>query len=98
MRQRGDDAQRLGRGVENGRQPRAAFVVLLLAKRPGLVSTMYLSTAANQCPGRFQRARKLALLELRIEFRDRLARRFSNGLIVSRAVAARDGYGTSPLK
>ena len=47
MRQRRHNAQRLSRGIKHGRQPRAALVVLFLAQRPGLFSTMYLSTAAT---------------------------------------------------
>ena len=97
MRQRGHDAQGLGAGVENGRQARAAFVVLLLAQRPGLVLDDVLVDRRHQAPGHFQRPRELVLIEQRVELRDRLARRFRDGVVLRRC-ASRRAKDTAPRR
>ena len=55
--------KRLGAGVENGGQARAAFVVLLLAQRPGLGLDDVLVHRRHQAPRYFEGARKLVLIE-----------------------------------
>src|SRR5690349_214388 len=75
------DAQGLSTGVENSSETRTAFLILLFAKGPWLVFDNVFVHSRNQCPCRFQRFRKLILLEMRVVFSNSTTGSVSDGII-----------------
>ena len=94
MRQRGHNAQRFCRGVQNCRQPRpAVFVVVffhVLRYHPRLHLDDVFVHRSDQSPRGFQRARKVIFAEQRVEIVDRLRRQFRDRRI---RFAMRRGLG-----
>src|SRR5207237_481558 len=81
MSERGDNAQRLGGGVENGRESSAAVLILLFTQSPGLVLDDVLIDSCDQSPGNFQGFRKLVAVEQLAVVRNDVARDLGNGVV-----------------
>ena len=88
--ERGYDTQGFGGGVEDGRQTRAAWLILLFSQSPGLVFDDVLIDGSDQAPGAFQRTRKLEAVEGLIEIRNDLRGQLRNGLVARGARLAPD--------
>src|ERR1700741_3890880 len=81
MSERGDNAQRLGGGVENGGESSAAVLILLFTQSPGLVLDDVFIDSRDQSPGDFQGFRKLVAVEQLAVVRNDLARDLGNGVV-----------------
>ncbi len=77
------------RGVKDRGQARATLARPLFAERPGLVFDDVFIDGADQCPGGFQGARELELLEELVEIRDGFVGELRDGLIAGGAGHAR---------
>src|SRR5436853_7887179 len=85
MSERGDNAQRLGGGVENGRESSAAVLILLFTQSPGLVLDEVLVDSRDQSPGDFQGLGKLLAVEQLAVDSNQVDRELGNR-VVGRAV------------
>ena len=77
--QYGDDAQRLGRGVEDSGQAGARVVIGLFRNGPGLRLDDVFIDGAEQRPERFQRTRELVAIEEAVVIGDRLVGQLADG-------------------